>query len=299
MRITNNMLASWVSRGLSQNQQQFAKTQEIIATGLRVNRPSDDPAAMGRALDLRSQVAALEQYSRNIDFAENRILTAETALEAASDLLAEVKSIVADQMSGNTTTASRELAESQVQALYDQVMDLANTRSGTVYLFAGNQTGSPPFSRDENDNPIFQGDWGDRTVQVAENMTVSVNAGGDNAFVENAVDGVDVFATLKTVIDSIESGDTEALAAGQEQLSACVARVDAVRAESAAAYNRLESSENLLSKLKLNLENTLTETEGADMVQTVLELQILESAYQTALQAAARIIQPSLMSFLS
>lgn len=298
MRVTNNMLANMVSQGLFRSRQQFVETQETIASGLKINRPSDDPAAMGRVLDLRKRVAQLEQYSRNIEFGKIRIETAETALEGVNDLLAEVKSIVADQMSGNTTAASRELAESQVRAIYDQVMGLANTCSGDAYVFAGNQTGVPPFSRDETYTAAWSGDWGGRTVQVAENMTVSVNAGGENPFVENAVDGVDVFATLKTVIDSIESGDTAALAAGQEQLSACVAQVDAVRAESAAAYNRLESSENLLSNLKLNLENTLTETEGADMTQTVLELQIQESAYQTALQAAAQIIQPTLMSFL-
>ncbi|MBW2011683.1 MAG: hypothetical protein JRI32_08625, partial [Deltaproteobacteria bacterium] len=49
---------------------------------------------------------------------------------------------------------------------------------------------------------------------------------------------------------------------------------------------------------KVNVEQMLSDTENADIIKVITDLQSQENAYQASLSSAARIIQPSLMDFL-
>jgi flagellar hook-associated protein 3 FlgL len=49
---------------------------------------------------------------------------------------------------------------------------------------------------------------------------------------------------------------------------------------------------------QLDAQNQLSEVEGVDLPATMVELQLQEVAYQAALGATARVIQPTLVDFL-
>jgi flagellin-like hook-associated protein FlgL len=49
----------------------------------------------------------------------------------------------------------------------------------------------------------------------------------------------------------------------------------------------------------LNLEDLLSATEDIDITQAIVELQSIETAYETYLAAIARVLQSSLLNFLS
>ena len=48
----------------------------------------------------------------------------------------------------------------------------------------------------------------------------------------------------------------------------------------------------------LNLRSSLAEVEDTDLPRTIMELQMQEIAYQAALGATSRAMQPSLLEFL-
>ncbi|OQY45215.1 MAG: hypothetical protein B6240_09060 [Desulfobacteraceae bacterium 4572_87] len=144
MRITSNQIANLVRRSVSDNAVKLYKAQETVSTRKLVNRPSDDPLAMGRILDYRTTVASIDQYARNIDQAKMNIEFSEKQVEEVHNQLQLAKNMAIDQSSGDTTT--RQQTAEGIQNIYDRVMDMANTKLGNEYIFAGHQSGPEPVA---------------------------------------------------------------------------------------------------------------------------------------------------------
>ena len=77
MRITQSMLARVGINQLSDQRNRLARTQEMAATGLRVNRPSDDPVDYRTILFLKDASSQTGRFLRSIDLARVRIRTTE------------------------------------------------------------------------------------------------------------------------------------------------------------------------------------------------------------------------------
>ncbi len=144
MRVTNRQLANVVRQSLGDNTSRLLKAQEKVATQKTVNRPSDDPAAMGRILGYRTTLSSIEQYSRNIDQAKIGIEYSEMQLEEVCDQLQKAKNLVIDRSDSDEST--RQTTAEEIQSIYDRLMDIANTKSGNDFIFAGHQTDTEPFT---------------------------------------------------------------------------------------------------------------------------------------------------------
>ena len=82
---------------LSDQRNRLARTQEMAATGLRVNRPSDDPVDYRTILFLKDSMSQTGRFMRSIDLARTRIRSTEEALAGAADAvnLARVRGLEA------------------------------------------------------------------------------------------------------------------------------------------------------------------------------------------------------------
>ncbi len=148
MRVSNRQMVNIVKSDLFRNAEQLLKAEERVATRKLINRPSDDPIGMGKVLDYRKTISSIDQYNRNIGTAKSRIEFTDTLLEDLHDLLGQAKQIAVEH-SNELDPALRESAAQQVEGIYDQVFAIANTKYGDAYLFAGHDTDTIPFPRDE------------------------------------------------------------------------------------------------------------------------------------------------------
>ena len=73
MRITQNQIWDAMTARLQTSTLRLADAQERVVTGLRVNRPSDDPAASSRIIGLNAEVDRLAQYQKNAVEAQGRL----------------------------------------------------------------------------------------------------------------------------------------------------------------------------------------------------------------------------------
>jgi len=144
MRITSNQLANLVRRSVGDNTEKLYKAQETVSTRKLVNRPSDDPLAMGRILDYRTTLVSIGQYARNIDLAKLNIEFSEKQLEEVGEQLQSAKNLLVGQ--SNADASSRQQTADDIHNIYDRLMDIANTKLGNEYIFAGHQNGPEPVS---------------------------------------------------------------------------------------------------------------------------------------------------------
>jgi flagellar hook-associated protein 3 FlgL len=202
----------------------------------------------------------------------------------------------------HASAEERTLAAEEVKEIYDQVLQLANSKLNGRYVFSGDQTDTAAFTRDDGYNATYNGDAGSFRIPIADNVQVSVDADGRTYF-QNAGDGgVNIFDELRDLIDGLENTD---LAAGSTQIRATIdpleeAHVQVMnkRSEAGPKLYRLQAAEEHWTNVKNTVQDAIGRDEDVDVTQAIIELKNLETAYQSTMAAASRIIQPSLVNFL-
>ncbi|MBT8332071.1 MAG: flagellar hook-associated protein FlgL [Deltaproteobacteria bacterium] len=303
MRVTQNTMTQSLVRYLTAQNEALYDRQTIIASQKRINKPSDDPIAMGKVLDYRQTLASIDQYQTNIQTGKTRLDETESTLKLVDDLLQVLRAI--GQTESGSTNESRQLAAEEVKKLYDQVLDLANATQNDSYMFSGYLTKTAPFSRDDTQPTTFDqytvsynGDTGDASFIVAKNTELTLDADGQPIFHNAAAGGVNIFDHIRDLIVGLENNDTDAISAQTGMLDQARTQVNNIRAANASTYYQLEITERHWQNYKPKIQDLMAKEEEADITKAVVELQNIELAYQTTLATAARIIQPGLVQFL-
>ena len=303
MRVTDNTMIHSIVRYLTRQNEALFDRQNIIASGKKINKPSDDPFGMGRVLDYRQNIATIEQYQTNIQNGKTQLEVVETNLDLVDDLLEVVRAVAESEARG--TTESRLRAAESIKDLYDQVLDQANAKFRDNYLFSGYQIKTAPFSRDDSLATTFDqftvtynGDDGDMQFIVADNTQVAMDADGRPIFHDTAPGGVSIFDAMRDLIVALENDDTAAISIQSGLLDQGHTQIQNIRSANAPILYQLQTAENHWEYYKPKIEDLLGTEENADITRAVVELQSLELAYQSTLATAARIIQPGLISFL-
>ena len=160
------------------------KTQEQISTGKRVNSPSDDPVAAARILKLDQQVAQIDQYQRNVDLAENRLQQEESALNSATDLIQRVRELTVQAGNGSLSPEDRKSIAAELHQRVDQLAAITNTRDASgEYIFSGFQGNTPAFAQNISGDWVYQGDEGQRSLEIDEGVKVKISDPGKELFV--------------------------------------------------------------------------------------------------------------------
>ena len=148
MRISSNQIAHRMSSEMMQRQVDIAKSQEQIASGKRVNRPSDDPAVAGQLLGIEEASNRLQQFDRNSIAAESRLALEETAIAAVSETLMRLRELALTANSGPVDDATRSAIGAELKQRTDELYDIANSRDANGdYLFSGSNSNIQPFHR--------------------------------------------------------------------------------------------------------------------------------------------------------
>ncbi|MDJ0782879.1 MAG: flagellar hook-associated protein FlgL [Desulfosarcinaceae bacterium] len=286
MRVSNKMLADNITANLFRQTEQIVRKQREVYTGKRINSASDDPIGIGQALRHRKTIAAIEQYQTNIKEARMRIEHDETIFDTVEKLLQQ-----AVDMSLDTNVDNRLLYAEQVSDIREEILQLANSKMGDDYIFGGYQTGTEPFLSDGT----YVGDGGEKAYSIANNIQIDLKTDGSDIF----QGAHDVFAVLDQLSTDLTSGTAADIASHAAPLNEVIDHLETVRAQASAAYQRLELTDAHWGTYKVNVENMLSSIEDVDPAEVIVELQALQTAYETSLATSAKIIQPNLMQFLS
>jgi flagellar hook-associated protein 3 FlgL len=290
MRVSNKMLADNITANLFRQTEQIVKKQREVYTGKRINTASDDPIGMGQVLRYRKTLASIDQFQNNIKAASMRIEHDETIFDTVEDLLQQAVDISLD-----TNVDNRDLYAEQVADIREQVIQLANSKMGDDYIFGGYQTSSEPFKVDLSGDVYYDGDAGEKTYSIGSNIQVDLNADGSDIFM-----GVqDVFDVLNDLSTDLTGGTSAQIASHAAPLNEAIDHLETVRAQASADYQRLELTDTHWGTYKVSVQNMLSSIEDVDPAEVIVELQTLQTAYETSLATSAKIIQPNLMQFLS
>jgi flagellar hook-associated protein 3 FlgL len=285
MQVSSRMLAENIKLNLMRQTKQILQTERRLVTGKKINKPSDDPAGMNRVLDYRKSINKIEQYDLNINEAKTRIEYSETIFESISDLIKEAKNIAA-----NTSEDRGNTLADNVAIIREEILQHANSKLGDNYLFGGFQTATLPFQSDGT----YNGDTGEKSYLIADNIQVSLTADGSDIFQSAA----DIFTVLDDLETALLADDSVTIKAQVQPLADIESHLEEVRSENSAKFRRLDVTQNHWDSFKVSVQDMLRNTEEADVTAEALNMKVQQTSYEIALATSASIIQPNLMQFL-
>jgi len=180
MRVSTAYLFDQNLTAMLNQQTALGKTQLQVSTGKEIINPSDDPSASVQILNLQREFSLTEQYLVNADKAENRQTIEEGTLQSATSMLQRIKELAVQGLNDTNTQADRQAIAVEINQLNEQLLALANTRdSNGDYLFSGFNSSTQPY---QTINGSYQGDEGQRSMQVGAGVRIETNDPGNAIF---------------------------------------------------------------------------------------------------------------------
>ena len=301
-RVTHTTIQRSTLRNLQTNLSAMARLQGEMSSGKRITVPSDDPAAAGQAMHLRATGRQIDQYTRNATDGDSWLTTVDTALTTTLSYLRNARDLVVQSGNGGLGQTSLDALADNIDGLRDGILSQANTKYMGRTVFAGTSDAGTAFSVsvDTTDpaNPVTTYTWtgsADASVQrrIGPNTTVRVDADGSEAF----GDGADsVFSLLAGISADLRAGTpvTDKLT----DIDARMQKLLTAASANGSTQKVVESMQSDLSSQSLTVSSQLSGVEDIDMAEVLMQVQMQEVAYQGALSAGARVLQPSLLDFL-
>ena len=299
MRITEGIIAGRNLADLQRANAAVAKASMQVSTGNRMERPSDDPQGVQKALNLRGDLAATAQYMDTAGASQGWAQATDDALSDINDVLQRAREAVVQGGNGTMSQKDRNDIATQIDQLIGQAKASGNATFDGQYIFAGQKTDTAPYDPDGADT--YNGDTGSIVRTIGPGVSVQLN-GSMGSVLGNGSDGkaLQVLRDIATHLRGGTAADTNALRTTDlAAIDARMADVSTARAEAGALSNRLTTAANRLTDLQASTEKVRSGVEYVDLAEAISQLSSQQAVYQAALQATgSSLSQRTLMDFL-
>ena len=296
-RVATSSSARTMNADLQNSMRALNSIQQQISSGRRISRVSDGPADAVNSLTQRAELRRTEQFTRTVDRARLWLRAGEDALAQVSDRLTTARSLVVQGRSGAIGAAERSAIAQEIRAIRSSLIGTANATIDGRPVFGGTTASTAAYDA----NATYQGDSGAVNLPLAPGIAVTVNAGGPAVFgTFNGGDPTagDVFQLLESLAASVASGDTTATTAGLTLIDAAATRAASAQVSLGTRGGQIEDLDLANLDVAISLKAGISKAEDVDLAEALINLRTREAAYQAALQATAKVIQPSLLDFL-
>jgi flagellar hook-associated protein 3 FlgL len=169
------MIFNQLTNSLQSNLEEYAKLNNQLATGKKINKPSDDVIGMMKSIGYKVSISGNDQYKRNITAAGDQLNFTNTVMGSVSDTLQKLSELTSI---GNNADDNREAYAQQAADL-----DLSNSKLGGGYVFSGYKTDSEAFVYNTATNHYdYKGDAGQINVSIDSEASIPMNTQGCKAF---------------------------------------------------------------------------------------------------------------------
>lgn len=303
IRVTQQILINRALNNLSDQSRRILDLQEQLSTGLAVNRPSDNPLAMRRAVNARAEITKNEQYLTNITSISPFQVETETTIMTVVNIVQRANELALQGTSGTNAQTQRDQIAIEINQLLESALVQSNHITNGRYIFGGTRTQSPPFAATRNaageiDAVSFTGNNERIEVEVSDGVRISVNETGSDVFLQTISGTTDLFQTLIDLRDNLRTGNINALTSQMTELGKARDQLVIAATRVGATQNRFEQIDANLRDISQQLELVYSDNIDADFAEVIIKLNAQSNAFQAALTAAARVIQPSLLDYI-
>jgi flagellar hook-associated protein 3 FlgL len=182
MRVTQNLEQTQFLTAINQLESNLSTTQNQISSGKAFTTASQDPVAAGLVTGYNQALAQSQQYDTNSNSAQGSLNTEDSALTQVQSALQSLRDLALEANSGTESSQDLSAIATQATQIQSSLVALANTQDGSGnYIFGGYATQTQPFTLTAT-GATYNGDQGQRQVQIAAGQNVVIGDNGDLVF---------------------------------------------------------------------------------------------------------------------
>jgi flagellar hook-associated protein 3 FlgL len=295
-RVTANTLFRNTLRDIQSTAVAFARTQQQVSSGKRLQHASDDPSAATIGLRERAEMRNADRYREANDAVDSRLRVTDTVL---SDIISSITTAQSMAAAGRTTVLTpqqREAVALEIDGVKQAVFTAINTSYRGIYLFAGARTTAEPYTRAGNAVSAYQGDATVVSVDVSRTSTAAVTLDGGAVMQGSAP--VDLFQTLDALAAAVRSGDMAGIDTELTGLDQAFVRVTTAQSRVGTTLSALPSEKARLDELRRASDTRRSQAEEINLAEAISDMSRAQQAQQAAIAAAGTSQRASLMDYL-
>ncbi len=244
MRITDKILQNSFTSNLAFAAERLYERETRVLTQKSINKPSDNPVGAMASLSIRSKVSEIQQYRRNISRSQTLLRNTETVVTEIADLFERVGTLTIQGASDNYGASDKLSISYEIDQIIEQVFNLANSRSESIYTFAGVNNETAPYQAIRNEaGEIIEvktaGSSGDMNTMIGENISLKINIHGEEIFEGE----LNLFDLLIGVREDLRANDSSALREDLVQLGDASEKIINIQSILGARTNRINAAD--------------------------------------------------------
>ena len=297
MRIATSTSSQVALQQIGDLNTRMSKLQTQVSSGQRIFQPEDDPAAVGRLINLQAESQHLGQFQQNATRAleiSQASTSALQSLKSVSDRATEIGTL-------GSSTQSADAAASyatEVNQLLEQAVQSANTQLRGDYLFGGTAIDAPPFAvtRDAAGNitaVTYNGDAGASAIPLSENASITPYTSAPTN--QGMADFLNHLVALR---DALNVNDTTAVAGAQGGLLTTENTIINAISDQGAIQMRIQVNQDQQQTRATDIQQMISSDADVDMSTAIVKYNQVQVAYQASLQSTASLMSKSLLDYI-
>jgi flagellar hook-associated protein 3 FlgL len=274
---------------------QAARARQQVQSGKKLEKASDDPAAMQRSIEGRGEIRTLETYARSSDSALARLTALDTVLSSVVDKLTQAKVQVASASGSNATAQHRDAAALALEGIRDSLAADLNTTFRGAYVFGGGEATTPPYAK-VGGVWTYQGDATPTAVDIGPGQTVDITL--DGQALAQGTDTTNILDQLETLIVAVRAGDQAGMTTGMAAIDRAFLRATRTQTGVGVDQQAIDERQPQITATRLAIVTRVSKDEDADLAIAISEMTRAETAYRAALGAVGTASRQSLMDYL-
>ena len=293
MRVNPNIMPDLLS-SMNETLRQEQNAVQQLASGKRINRPSDDPAGAATLTHIQDRSNQDDSFLRSMGDVQGQYQTADSTLNSAVLALQRAISLGVEGANGTLSDSNRAALADEVSGIRDQLISLANVSYQGRYIFSGTAQ-VQPFTADASvaSGVRYDGNTGVNTISIGNGYQLQMNLPGSQLF--TAASG-DVFGSVTNLVTALQnnSGVDAAVSAVRDAFD----HVTEQRVFYGNALNQIQSQQTYINSDKLQLAQQQDTVAATDVAATASQIVNAENARQAALAAVSKFSQMNLFDYL-
>ncbi|HTQ54188.1 MAG TPA: flagellin [Bryobacteraceae bacterium] len=290
---------------LQQIENRISAAEQQLSSGLRVNRASDAPDQISGILQLRAQIAGVQQTQENLAAVTPQVETAGSVIQQAIQVLDTATQLATEAAGGTSSATQRQDAVPQVEGILQQLVSLSQTAVNGQYIFSGDQSGQPSYAMNATGDGVVQLITPGPPGQIADanGLPISIGLTAQQIFDDRDASGNpaadNVFGAVSGLLAALQANDSAGIQNALSNIQAASAHLNDESSFYGAAQNNMTNASNAAATTLTQLQQQLSSEQDADAAQASLDLQSALTNEQAAMAAQAQFKPQSLFSYLS
>jgi flagellar hook-associated protein 3 FlgL len=287
--------------GLDQIQQRLQTAQTELTTGLQINNVSDDPSEIADIWQLNSELDQTNQTNTNLGQVQTEVNSAESSLGSAVTLVEQAETYGSEGSSGTSSADANQDLATNLGAILQQLVSIANTSVQGRYIFAGDTDQTPPYTIDlTQTDPVsaYQGSASTRQILGADGNTFPVALTAQQIF-DSSDAQTNVFDSITDLMQGLQNNNTSQISSALADVQSADTYLNQQLAFYGTVQDRVQAETTFGQNYTTQLQTQLAGVQDANEAADITNMTQAQTQLQAALQSEAQLPRTTLFDYLS